>query len=254
MKKQIMLFAIAATMLGYTSCKPEETPIPTDPEPPINNGPTAPTPQVDNVYGVMVSIKMDYTQVNSMVPMPITLQSEIGVATFPVDLGASTFKDVGAVKVNSYDLDKAENHSYYKVATTGMTPSDFDFDSGSQWNNGELGINYSHTIGFPKYTGDLPDKINRADGFNIDLSGEITNSPDSIYVLVISGNDYVQKSFAGNASTADFSSSELQGLAAVTDNTAMIQVVPFSITIENIGGKNYAFIKEHAAVKSINIE
>ncbi len=255
MKKQFILLALAATMIGFTSCNPDDVPTPDPkPDPPNNSNPTAPTPQVDNAFGVMVSIKMDYTQVNSMIPMPIVLKSEIGVATFPVDLGGSTFKDVGAVSVNDIALEKAENHSYYKLATTGMTPSTFEFSGGSVWKNSELGINYTHSVSFPEFKGELPGTIKKADGFSINLSGDITNSPDSIYVLVIANNEYVQKSFAGNATTAEFSSSELQSLATVTDNTAMIQVVPFTITMENIGGKDYAFIKEHAAVKSINIE
>jgi len=266
MKKQFLFLSTIAFMVLAASCNKDDkdTPTPSDPDPvdstvtPTPTAPTAPTPAVANVYGTLVSVSMKYSYTNSMVPMPVSIESEVAVAAFPTALNSSTLADAGTVSVNSITLEKADNNAYYKSASVGMTPATLDFTTGSSWSVGGsgsvAGFTYNHTGDFPEYTGDLPTTITKSSDLVIDLGTSHVSDADSVYIVVAAGNTFVQKSVAGNASSATITSAELAGLPDVSDNTALIEVVPFRIDFETFNGKVYAFIKERAVVSSVNID
>src|SRR5690606_11634360 len=98
----------------------------------------------------------------------------------------------------------------------------------------------------------LPTSISKSSDLTIQLDGMLS-SADSVYLLVIASNEYVQTAVGGNASSITLTSSQLSVLPTVSDGSAFIEVVPFNIELENINGKNYAFVKEQAVVATVNI-
>ena len=54
--------------------------------------------------------------------------------------------------------------------------------------------------------------------------------------------------------TVTIKASELSGLPTVTDNTAYLEVVPFTYAYPSISGKGFVFIKETAVVSAVSIQ
>src|SRR5690606_31282496 len=147
--------------------KPDvNVPDPNVPDPNVNdNGPKPPTPVFANVDGTLVSIMMSYTVENELLPMPMIMESELGVVAF-MNGSTSNFFDAGTVKLNGYALEKAENHGYQVYATAGLTPSSLDIANGSSmWevsgSSDVTGFTYNHQTPFPQFTGTLPTSISK---------------------------------------------------------------------------------------------
>jgi hypothetical protein len=165
--------------------------------------------------------------------------------------------DGGAVSVNTFALTKQSNNSYFKTAGMGMTPADLDFDSdNSNWSVGGAGsvpaFTYNHSVAFPDFTGTVPDSIPRANALTVSLSGKVSNA-DSVILLVAAGSTSVYRTVAGTASSVSIPAADLATLPMVTNKSAIVEVVPYRVTVSTHGGKHYAFIKEYAAVKSVNV-
>lgn len=260
MKKLSLLFAPAlAVVLFTTSCdKVKNTTTPTTPTTPTTTSPTppSPTPSGGVISGAMVSVMMDYkiTQAGFEVPF----NSDIASALFYSTPGGTTYVDAGTVSVNTYNLDKSANLTYMKMANSGTTPTDLNMETSSAWSVGGSGsvtaFSYTHTGAFPKYTGTVPTSITKSSGLSFTFNtSTISGSCDSIIVVVAGGSKSFNKSFAANAGTVTISASDLSGFPTVTDNTAIIEVCPYKVLLNVIGGKTYAFVKEQAIVRSINI-
>jgi hypothetical protein len=188
---------------------------------------------------------------------PITLTTENAVASFFTSTGATTFVDAGTVSVNSINLEKQTNYTYYKTATTGMTPADMGFNStNSSWNISGAGsvpaFNYDHNVPFPKFTGTIPETVSRSSGLSISVGGNISNA-DSIILFMVKDSVSLIRTFSGNATSISLSASDLSAFPAVTDKSAILEVVPYRVTLKAQGTKTYAFIKEYAAVRMVNI-
>ncbi|MBW7913500.1 MAG: hypothetical protein H3C54_07350 [Taibaiella sp.] len=251
-----------AIMLGVASCDKTTTtttPTPTTPTPTTPTAPTPVTPTVGgNFWGVMVALKMEFSYNVTGAPFPVSLDYDMAVANFYNGAGSSTVVDAGTVSVNSNNLEKQTNNSYYKSATTGMTPSSLGYSSGVQWQvaggNGIPSINYTHTGSFPEYSGTLPSEINRSQDLEIDLGSKVTGA-DSVYVVIITSSKQIIKAYDGNPAPAKatITASELGSLPAVSDNSAYLEVVPFTYAMPIISGKQFVAIKETAAVASVKI-
>jgi hypothetical protein len=268
MKKQFLFLGfLALVALNTTSCNKSEddpkpdtnNPKPNNPDPdPSGTAPTAPTPTIMNVHGTLVSVIMQYSYTVPVLGQQVNMNMEVASAAFFTSQNSSTMADAGTVSVNTYDLDKADNNAYYKAASDGQTPSSLDFTTNtSSWTvagSGSVsGFTYDHTGAFPDYDGTLPSTVTKSSGLTISLAGDVSNA-DSVYVVVIAGDKFVQKAVGGNAVEVVFSASDLSSLPTVSDNSALLEVVPYRLTLETIGGKQYAFIKEKAVVGNINIE
>lgn len=249
-------------MLGVASCDKTTTtttPTPTTPTPTTPTAPTPVTPTVGgNFWGVMVALKMEFSYNVTGAPFPVSLDYDMAVANFYNGAGSSTVVDAGTVSVNSNTLEKQTNNSYYKSATTGMTPSSLGYSSGVQWQvaggNGIPSINYTHTGSFPEYSGTLPSEINRSQDLVIDLGSDVSGA-DSVYVVIITANKQIIKAYNGNPapSKATITASELGTLPAVSDNSAYLEIVPFTYKTPTISGKQFVAIKESAVVASVKI-
>lgn len=256
MKKQTyslacILLAGAATV---SSCKKDDS-TPATTTPATNSG--TPNPAVGNVDGALVSLKVDLTALLN--GTPYTVSTENGVATFFSATGnTSSFVDAGAVSVNSVALDKGSNNGYTKSATVGQTPADLSFESGnSAWSVAGAGsvpaISYTHNIPFPAYTGTLPASISRSTPFTVSFSGKVTDA-DSVIIFITKDSHSIARTFAGNAASGTISAADLSTLPVVSDNTALLEIIPYRITLKDFGRKSYAFIKEHAVTGNISIQ
>ncbi len=247
--KKLLMVGLAIVVLG--SCSKTEDAAPNNPA----QGPTPFTPGAGNSDGFFAAVKMKFAYTNDQIPIPIEIVSDIGTGGVYTSTGSNTFVDVGAVTLNSYNLDKQSNNSYLKAAFIGGTPSTLDLDNGANWSvagaNGVAGFSYNHTGSFPSFTGTLPNSLTRSSGITVPMTG--LSGADSVYICVATTGKTIVKGFAGNSSSISLSAAELQDLPAVTDNTAYLEVIPVKFSTQSINSKQYVFIKEWASVTTVNI-
>lgn len=265
MKKLLKItIPVLGIMLGVASCdKGTTTTTPTTPTTPTPTTPSAPTPMTPtvsgNYWGVLVALKMQFSYAVTGAPFPVSIDYDMGLANFYNGAGSGTLVDAGTVSINSNNLEKQTSGSYYLSATTGLTPSTLGLTSGVQWQvaggNGIPSINYTHTGIFPAYSGTLPSEINRSQDLVIDLGSDVTGA-DSVYVVIITSNKQIIKAYDGNPAPAKatITASELGALPAVSDNTAYLEVLPFTYKTPTFNGKQFVSIKETAAVTSVTIK
>lgn len=258
MKNLSALFLAAGLALTLGSCQKDDSTAT-----PANTTPTPPSPTITRVgstvmAGTLASIRMSYEYTVPQVNVTVPIEIESAVAAFFGSSGSS-FVDAGAVAVNTNGLDKQSNNAYVKAGnfsatTTGQTGTSLGFDTGSSWTVAGSGsvpaFSYNHTADMPDYSGTLPTSITKSAGLTLPLL--ITGS-DSTYVLIAAGNKQLLKR-VGRASSVAFTAAELGTLPTVTNNTALIEVVPFKYSVVTLGGKPYAFVKEYAAVGNVNIQ
>lgn len=269
MKKLLLIIApVLVIAFSLTSCDKEPTTtVPTIDTPDVvdtpdnNNGPAPITPTTaDGIWGTLVALKMEYSYSSPQIPFPVTTMSELGVAAFyDDDNGKANLVDAGKVMVNSYELEKQTNNSYTLTATTGLTPSSLDLGSSVKWEvaggSGIPMINYSHTGSFPAYTGTIPSEISKSGGLEIELGSKVTGA-DSVYIVIVTSKETIIKRYGASPgpSKANIEASELSSLPNVDDNTAYLEVVPFTYKLNTVNGKRFAFVKETAVVSSVNIK
>lgn len=256
MKKSIYsLVSALVLMAGVTSCdKAKETVEPKpDPKPAT---PTAYTPTVNNVDGLMTAVNMVMTVTQMGITVPVN--SEMGYASFWNTPG--TLLEGGTVKLNNIELEKQAGNAYTKIATAGTTPADLDFSTGVDWNvsgnsaNGVPAITYSHGTTFPGYTGPaVPTSVTKSAGVTLSFTSSNTSNADSVYVVIAAGSVQVTKAFAPNAGSVTITPAELSSLPTVSDNTGLFQIVPTRVVVQTVGAKKYAFVKQQANMGYINI-
>jgi len=253
------LFLAAGLALTLGSCKKDDSPAT-----PTNTTPTPPSPTITRVgstvmAGTLASIRMSYEYTVPQVNMTVPIEIESAVAAF-VGSSAGALVDAGAVSVNTNALDKASNNAYVKAGnfsatTTGQSGTSLGFENGSSWNvagsSSVPAFTYNHTSSMPDYSGTLPTSITKSAGLTVALNS--VSNADSIYVLIAAGNKQLLKR-VGRAASVSFTAAELGTLPTVTNNTALIEVVPFRYIVVTQGGKPYAFVKEYAAVGNVNIQ
>ncbi len=257
--KKITTISICACMAiaagSFTSCKKNNNNNNTTPTTPTTSSTTPPTPTPSGVDGALVSLLMNVTTVTA--GFPVTVSTGTALAVFYSPAGSTTMVDGGAVSVNGFSLTKQSNNSYIKTIEAGMTTMDLNFSTdNSNWSVGGAGsvpaFTYNHSVTFPEFTGTVPDSVVRSAGVTIALTGKV-NAADSVLLFIAAGSKSITRTVAGSASSVTISASDLSGWSAVSDKSAVLEVVPYKVTMSAQGGKNYAFIKEYAAVKNINI-
>jgi hypothetical protein len=260
--KKIALIAIPAILLmsSITSCdKAKEKVTPTIPKvdtPKVSSGPTPYSPTMTGVDGALIAIRMMY-KVEQM-GVNVDVASDIATAMF-YDNAGSNMIDGGTVSVNNVNLEKQQNNSYNKMATTGTSPSDLDLDGGASWNvagnssNSVPAFSYGFGSNFPSYTETLPTTITKSNGLSFTFNSTTVKNADSVYIAIIANNKQVIKSYAATAGSVTISTSDLGSLPSVSDKTAYLEVLPIKMIVRSYSGKEYVFIKEQAVVASVNI-
>lgn len=262
MKKLIQLMVpVALVVFTLSSCdKDTPDPEPTTPTTPTTpTGPTPPTPKIaGNYWGLMAAIKMDFSYSNPQLPQPISVVSDIAVATFYSGAGnTGSLEDAGTVSVNSNNLEKQSNNSYTITATTGLTPATLDLGTDVKWDvsggSNVTSLSYNHKGSFPSYSGTLPTTIDKSQNLELNISSDVMGA-DSVYVVIATSSKTIIKSYNSAVAKATIDASELASLPDVSDNTAYIEVVPFTYAIATLNSKDYVFIKETAAVGAVEIK
>lgn len=259
--KKVLYTGLSAFVFAmmFASCNKEKTPTPNvptvDTTDTTNNGGN-PTffPSIANIDGVMAAIQTKTT----ITQQGYTFDSEVetGVANFYNTAGELV--DAGAVSVNGFDLVLQSTKSYLKAPSATSTTLSLNFNTGASWsvggNNGVPAISYAHGTTFPKYTGDVPTSITKANGLSFNFNSSNVSNADSVYVFIATSNGTTfMKAFAANAGSVSIAASELNSLPTNSNNSAYLEVIPVTYSVQNISGKRYAFIKEQACVKSVNI-
>jgi hypothetical protein len=245
MNRAIRFFTVAcaAVVVALSSCSKTEEVL-------ENNNPTTNTSTASvsfgDSYGTLAAVRsVSYTTIGGMT---IPVETNTAVAAFPSGAGSSTYSDAGTVTLNSKTLTKQANNSYvYQNLTDPLTLGSVNW---SVTGSGSVpAITYSYTRPIPDYSGynSLPSSITRSAGLTVSLGSSVSGA-DSVYVIVSggSGNAYLLKRLAGNASQAVFTASDLNSLGT---GTGMIQVAPWNYTSQEFGGKKIYFVNESAYSK-----
>ncbi|MCW3122489.1 MAG: hypothetical protein JWQ38_1981 [Flavipsychrobacter sp.] len=245
MKKLTIICSFAFLIVG---CAKKDTTVTTTP----TSSTSTPSPNAGNVDGALISLKVDVSTSGYVVT------TETALATFFLATGnSSNLGEAGTVSVNSYNLDRQNNNSYLKSASVGQTVTSLNFSSNdSKWVVSGLNtvpaFSYNHNVPFPTFTGSIPDAITRSNGVSVTFTGNVADA-DSVIIFIVKNNTSITRTFPASAASGAISASDLAGLPVVTDNSALMEVVPYHVTLNMQGSKKYAFIKERAVVKNINI-
>jgi hypothetical protein len=239
-----------ALALGFSSCKKDEAPEPVEPTQPFTVSDPTPTPS--DAAGVMVAIETS-NYIN--VPFVGETNTPIGtaVAVFG-NLQGGTFVDAGLVKVDAKELNKQTNNSYVLIpsAAAGLSyepPVVWEIAGSSA--NGVAQITYSNTNEFPtgpKYDG--PTNIPRNAAFTLTSAVAISGADSIIYNVIAQNNTIASRTVAGNIASVTFTAAEMGALNA---GSAYIQIVPYNMASEEIGGKKYYFINQAVTTKSVTL-
>lgn len=258
-----IIVPVVAIAFGITSCDKATTTTTPTTTTPTTTTPTSPTPVMPTInnshWGAMIALKTKLAYTAPQLGTPITVETEMAVASFYDAIGSSNIVDAGTVTINDNALEKQTNNSYMVTATPGMTPSSLSLGNNVKWSVGggssTPAISYSHNGPFPDYKGTLPTEIDKSKDFEITLGSDVTGA-DSVYVVIISADKQIIKSYSGNPAPSKITidASELSGLKTVSDNTAYLEVVPFTYVVKAQNGKDFVFIKETAALSAINIK
>jgi hypothetical protein len=197
----------------------------------------------NDAFGVLVGIKTVTTQNVGGFETSIDLGTAVSV--FPTSVGSSTFVDAGTVKNNTKLLTKQSNNSY--VFTPSQTDfTGIDFDNGSSWEvSGSSNVTAFNYDFFPfpsnpKITSSVTE-VTISSGYNFTLQSANSNA-DSVIFILASGNEKAIKVLPGNATSANFSASELAAFKPSTQG--LIQVTPYRITNDVVNGKKYYFVNQ----------
>lgn len=264
-----LMVPVVALALGMASCDKSNTtttpttpPTTTTPTTPSSPTPVTPTPNTSSgFWGILIGLRMDFAYSNPQLPIPVSVATDMGIASLysQATTGNGSAVDAGKVQLNSNELTN-NNNSYTVTATTGMTPSSLNLDNGCKWEvagNGSVnGFTYNYSGAHPEYTGSssLPTTIDRSKDLQVSLGSKVKNA-DSVYVVIVTSSKQIIKAYSANPApaTVTVKASELSGLPAVSDNTAYLEIVPFKYDIATLNGKGYVFIKEYAGVTAVTI-
>lgn len=240
MKKLFFLSLLALSIIGCTKEEEDTTQTPTTPQ--------AAQPQVGtSPDAVLVALNVSSTQ---DVPLlgPTTIVIGSAVATFPDANGNG--QNVGAVTCDGTSL--TYNSGAYIFQPSQTNPNGLDFGSSVPWTvaggSGVSAFNESYNRSVPRVgaiTGATASST-RADGLELTISNTDANtsisSADSLLFVVYDKNGKtVMKTQATSQTTANFSASELNTLAA---GAGYIQVNAYNFEVRDVNGLEVAFINQ----------
>lgn len=198
--------------------------------------------------GTLVAVKSQTVQSTAI--GDVTIDIGTAVAAFSGDANWSSLVDGGNVTVNEKELEKFDNNAY--VFTPGIAdPTGITFGSSVDWsvsgNSGNGVPAFDHTVngGFPSVGNvSVEGPVSKAEGVTIPITG--VSNADSLYVNI---NEAI-KVVASNASSANFSASDLSG---VSTGTGIISIAAVRYTTADYGGKTFYFLTETVKQKTVEI-
>lgn len=223
-----------------------------DPLAPANNSTAAPAtpnacPTADGALWAVQSISERDNPIGGT--FSITIGLGVGVFSSNGTLGSSTNRvNVGTVKLNGTD---AEYIGETYVTQPGINnPNGVDFNNGVTWeisgDNGFGAFTHTPTNAFPTASEITSGTtVTKADGYT--LTCATVTGADAVLFLV--GD--VEKIVTGNTTSCTFSASELSSL---DNGESLVQIVPYTTSSANVGGKNICFGKEMVQQLSVTIQ
>ena len=247
--RKIFMMLLASSMV-LSSCKKDEEE--EDPIVPTAATPSNPIPAPTGADGALIAV---HTANYITAPFVGEIYQPIGlgVAVFG-DLVAGTYVNAGTVSLNGSAFTAQSNQSYtYTPSQTDVTGLDlsgaisWNVTGGSGFSSFTASPNNEMPSG-PKYSGATT--IPRNAAFTLSSSTQIL-SADSIIFSVISPNGSVLKTVAGNVSSVEFTAAEMGGLGA---GSGYIQIAPYNIEAQVIGGKQIYLINESVNTTSVTFQ
>ena len=182
----------------------------------------------------------------------ITLK-EIAQASFFADpANLTVLTDAGSLSINGTNLSQDGSHHYYYEG------NDLQYDSKIEWagggNSSWAVFSYKDSIVFPDYFGPMPDVVDKANGFTMQLDSSTVANADSVRISVDDANHApVMKTFYARAGQVTIPAADLAILNTVTDQTAVIAIMPYHGINRVYRNKGYFFTKERRLYRSVNI-
>jgi hypothetical protein len=247
--KKISLFASCALLivvLSVSSCTKKKD----SQQAPSNTAPQYTIPGDAN--GAFAAVKT----ISSQTIAGYTTSIDIGTAV--AWFGSSTsFVDGGTVKLNSNSLSKQSNNAYvFTPATT--APTGIDFTGSEVWEisgntaNGVPAFTKTHYASFP-YITDISNTgdVSTTTDFTLSASSYVTG--DSVIFVVSGPNGHVLKVKGPNSTSCSFTAAEM-GTLGTGSNMGLLQIAPYTWTVDNSTGKKYYFVKETCVSKFVNLK
>ncbi len=223
------------------------------------------------VRGSMIAIKRNFIYVDGTDTI-VSRGSVGGYAIFLNNEQGQIGADAGTVSLNNVSL--ATNNPiagaalYYSIQSGDSAYFihpyfPFNVDSAAHWNvtgASEIpAISYDYAGSFPEYTGKLPFRITKADGLTLTFDSTTVTGADSVNIIITDSIAHVFSVFvSASAGTVHISSSDLANLSnSYTYNNssvgAWLKIYPYKYTIQTLGAKQFAFVKEREIWQAITI-
>lgn len=216
----------------------------------------APTP-IAAVWGKLSAIKQ--RTITIVGPDTVITTSELAIGEFISDTATpGILANAGNVTLNSIELTRNSNNQYLKSAASGQTPSSLDLDNNMEWHVTGMAavppISYKDMEDFPSYTPALPYTISKSAGISLMLDSTTVIGADSVRVLVDDAQGHlVQKIFGAKAGSIAIESTLLAPLTIVTDQTAVIAIMPYGGIVKPFRNRGIHFIRERRFYQSVFI-
>ena len=213
-------------------------------------------PPMSNVSGVLVACKTSGIVIDTS-GLPISYNRMWEAAIF--ESQTNTFGDAGTVSINSVLLNGDRGYYYLHYDTT---PT-WNESSSNHWVvSGTVtipAISVDIPGTFPAFTDTLPTVISRAGDFSIELNSSNTLNADSGYVVIYCaprGSRLIGNVVSANGGVSKVNASELiylqngnapfnsRSLASQGYYGGLIMLVLYNHSIQTIGGKKFAFVKQ----------
>ncbi len=224
------------------------------------------------VRGSMIAIKRNFIYINGTDTV-ISGGSVGGYAIFLKNEEGQTGADAGTVSLNNVSL--ATNNPvpgtalYYSIQSGDSVYFihpyfPFDVDSAAHWNvtgSSEIpAIAYDYSGTFPEYIGKLPFTITKANGLTLTFDSSTVTGADSVNIIITdSMQEHIYSVFvSATAGTVHISSSGLANLSnkyTYDDNSvgAWLKIYSYKYTVQTLGTKQFAFVKEREIWQAITI-
>lgn len=235
-------------LLLISACKKEDDAGTSDPGSSSGNSAASTTPYFSDADGVLAATR-SYAVISTPVG-PQELLVGLAAGAFSNDQFA-TRVNVGAVSCNGESLSPQAGNAYaYVPPATSPTGIDLTASNEVTWNvGGGSGFSaFTRTIMGPfPITGEITSGSTVVRGSGHSLTVATVLSADSVLFAI----GPVARTLAGNAISCAFTAAEL---GALSEGTAVAQVVSYSSANEVIGGKRIYFVKQSHRSQTVTVQ
>jgi hypothetical protein len=245
MKKTIIYLCVVALSTA-SACKKDSS----------NAAPSSSPPTVSapgNADGAFVALQVASTQ--TVAGYPVTFNIGTAAAWFGL---STSYKDGGDVTCNTSMLSKSNGG--YVFQPTQDKPTGLDFRSSSvAWtgtgnsSNGISAFSYTDVSSFPTVDDiNATAEVSTASSFTLSASSYVYG--DSVLFVVTGPNGRLLKTGGSNTRSYTFTAADMATVGTTSGATGLLQIAPYRLNRQLIGGKNYYFIKETCVNKFVTFK